>query len=269
MFEFSEIQNNYFFLPLIGFVIGIFGTILGGGGGFFFIPILTLWFAVPAQTAVMTSLMATLPITLVGSVSHYRRRNIDVSVAAVFIAGGLIGAVAGARITGWITESQLKVAFGIYSIMMGFGIALRSRRNKEAGKLTEGQNKRDGRSMIAKGSFYGLVAGTITGAFGTSGTMPVIAGLYSMRIPLKVIIGTSLLVVLFNSIFAISAHLIIGKVDVTLVSFLTAGSVIGALGGPGILSRMKIDNKAESAAAFWYAATMIIIGILMILGGRN
>lgn len=40
MFEFSEIQNNYFFLPLIGFVIGIFGTILGGGGGFFSFPFL-------------------------------------------------------------------------------------------------------------------------------------------------------------------------------------------------------------------------------------
>ena len=268
MFEFSETQNNYYLLPLIGFVIGIFGTILGGGGGFFFIPILTLWFAVPAQTAVMTSLVATLPITLVGSVSHYRMKNIDVRVAAVFIAGGLIGAVAGARITGWVTEAQLKVAFGIYSILMGFGIALRSRKKKETGNLAEALNKHESNRMIAKGSFFGLVAGTITGAFGTSGTMPVIAGLYSMKIPLKVIIGTSLLVVLFNSIFAISAHLFIGRVDVTLVSFLTAGSVIGALGGPGILSRMKIGNKAESTAAFWYAATMIIIGILMILG-RN
>jgi uncharacterized membrane protein YfcA len=268
MFEFSEIQSSYYLLPLIGFVIGIFGTILGGGGGFFFIPILTLWLAVPAQTAVMTSLVATLPITMVGSVSHYRRRNIDVKVAAVFIAAGLIGAVTGARITGWITEAQLRVAFGIYSIIMGVGIVLRSRKKKEAGNHTKVQDEPENNHMVAKGSFYGLVAGTITGAFGTSGTMPVIAGLYSMKIPLKVIIGTSLLVVLFNSIFAIGAHLFIGKVDVTLVAFLTAGSVIGALGGPGILSRMKIDNKAESTAALWYASTMVIIGILMILG-RN
>ena len=268
MFEFSEIQSSYYLLPLIGFVIGIFGTILGGGGGFFFIPVLTLWFAVPAQTAVMTSLVATLPITLVGSVSHYRKQNIDVKVAAVFIAGGLIGAVAGARITGWISEAQLKVAFGVYSIMMGFGMFLRSRKKVKTGNQAEIQTEHGDKLIIAKGSFFGLVAGTITGAFGTSGTMPVIAGLYSMRIPLKVIIGTSLLVVLFNSIFAIGAHLFIGRVDVTLVTFLTAGSVIGALGGPRVLSGMKIDQKAESTAAFWYAATMIIIGILMI-SGRN
>ncbi len=79
----SPIEPVYYLLPLAGLVIGLFGSMLGGGGGFFFLPILTLLLKVPAQTAVITSLVATLPICMVGSFSHYRRNNIDFAVAAV------------------------------------------------------------------------------------------------------------------------------------------------------------------------------------------
>ena len=61
-----------------------------------------------------------------------------------------------------------------------------------------------------KGSFFGLLAGIITGTFGTSGTAPVIAGLFTMEIPLKLVIGTSLLVILANTVFAIGAHFLVG-----------------------------------------------------------
>ena len=66
MIELSEIEPVYYLLPLVGLLIGLLGTMLGGGGGFFFLPILTLLFGVPAQTAVITSLVATLPICIVG-----------------------------------------------------------------------------------------------------------------------------------------------------------------------------------------------------------
>lgn len=268
MIEFSEIQNSYYLLPLVGFIIGIFGTILGGGGGFFFLPLLTLWLRVPAQTAVMTSLVATLPISLVGSFGHYRKKNVDLKVAAIFIAGGLVGAFAGAEITGWITEKQLKVAFGIYSILIGMGIVHRTRKNQKPDYNGEKPVEDPQYSRIARGSFYGLAAGMITGTFGTSGTMPVIAGLYSLRIPLKILLGTSLVVVLFNTIFAVSAHFFIGKADLTLVAFLTAGSAIGALAGPGILSKLRINQKSEVSAAYLYSLVMIIIGIMMIMGSK-
>lgn len=83
MIDFSEIQDIYFILPLLGFIIGLFGTMVGGGGGFFFLPILTLLLKVPAQAAVITSLVATLPICIVGSLGHYRKNNIDFKVATL------------------------------------------------------------------------------------------------------------------------------------------------------------------------------------------
>jgi len=62
----SSFEYYYLWLPLIGFMIGFIGSLIGGGGGFFFIPVLTLIFHVPAQIAVATSLAATLPIGIVG-----------------------------------------------------------------------------------------------------------------------------------------------------------------------------------------------------------
>jgi len=266
MIEFSEIQNIYFILPILGFVIGLFGTMIGGGGGFFFLPVLTLLLMVPAQTAVITSLAATLPICIVGSLGHYHKNNIDFRVATIFMITGIIGAFIGAEITNRINDLALKTAFGIYSILIALNMIYSARKsnNKEEKneKITSLKNPR-----TFKGSFFGLAAGLITGTFGTSGAAPVLAGLFSTKIPFKMVIGTSLLIVLVNTIFAVGAHFIVGRIDLTLVFFLTAGSTIGAMLGPHLLAKIQID-KSENKAKYVYAVIMVAIGVLMILG-RN
>ena len=269
MIEFSDIQNIYFLLPIIGFIIGGFGTMLGGGGGFFFIPLLTLWIRVPAQTAVITSLVATLPICIVGTLGHSRQKNLDFRIAGIFIVTGIVGAIVGAKISSSISEMLLRTAFGIYSILIALNMVLETARKKRNKKESSNENQyeADKKARILKGSFFGLAAGTITGTFGTSGTAPVLAGLFSMKIPFKMVIGTSLLIIMVNTICAIGAHFVVGRIDLTLVAFLTAGSAVGAVVGPQMLSRIQIE-KSESKAKYWYAAVMVGIGILMIVGGK-
>lgn len=266
MIEFSEIQNIYFLLPLLGLVIGLLGTMTGGGGGFFFIPILTLIIGVPAQTAVTTSLAATLPICIVGSFGHYSKNNIDFRVAVLFMITGIAGAFIGAGITSRISDLAIKTAFGVYSILIALNMFINARKNAD-----ESNNERSVIASVSlkkvKGSFFGFTAGLITGTFGTSGTAPVLAGLFSIRIPFKMVIGTSLLVVLVNTIFATGAHLLVGKIDLTLVCFLTAGSTIGALLGPKLIHTIQLNNS-ENKVRYWYAAIMVIFGILMIVKGN-
>ena len=265
MIEFSEIEPIYYLLPLVGLLVGLFGTMLGGGGGFFFLPILTLLVGVPAQTAVITSLVATLPICIVGSLAHYHKGNIDFKVGAKFALAGIIGAFIGAGITSIISADQLKISFGIYSVAIALNIVVDTQRKKRAEKNGIGQQKLSGAAQNARSSLFGFLAGTITGTFGTSGTAPVLAGLFTLRLPLKLVIGTSLLVVLSNTIFAVGAHFLLGKIDLTLVYFLTAGSVVGALVGPKLLSKTKTE-KSENKVRYLYAAAMIVLGILMIIG---
>jgi len=263
MIQFSSIEPLYYILPIIGLIIGLFGTVLGGGGGFFFLPILTLIFKVPAQTAVITSLVATLPICFFGSIGHYRKKNIDFSLTKIFSIAGILGAFVGAYITNLISSGTLKIAFGFYSLLLSLNMAVstnRKRKEKESGKIIV-LSKFD---KITKGSFFGFFAGLITGTFGTSGTAPILSGLFSMKITLKKIIGTSLLIVLVNTIFAIGAHFIMGKIDLTLVLFLTLGSAIGAILGPKILSGIKTDNS-ENKIRYIYAGVMAALGIIMII----
>lgn len=128
----SSIEPIYYLLPFLGFVIGLFGTMLGGGGGFFFLPILTLVLKVPAQTAVITSLVATLPICVVGSIGHYNKSNIDFRVASMFAATGIGGAFLGAYMARQISAGGLKTGFGIYSILIALNMAFNTLQKKNA-----------------------------------------------------------------------------------------------------------------------------------------
>lgn len=263
MIFYSSFENIYLLLPIIGFIIGLFGTMLGGGGGFFFLPVLTLILGVPAHTAVATSLAATLPIGLVGSWGHYRKGNIDTRTGSLFCIAGAAGALIGARITNFISEPQLKMLFGIYSILIAINMLVAGARKKQ--EATSGVKVKEEKLIrIGKGSFFGLSAGMIAGTFGTSGTAPIIAGLFSMRLPVKLVVGTSLLIVLVNTVFAVGAHFLVGSIDLTLIAFLTSGSVIGAFLGPRLFSKAKI-GRSENKVKYIYAAVVAAIGILMIV----
>lgn len=265
MIFWSTIEPIYYILPLAGFLIGLFGSVIGGGGGFFFLPLLTLVIGVPPQTAVITSLVATLPVCAVATSGHYRKGNIDTRKGITFALTGIMGAFAGAAITNVISAGQLKAAFGIYAILISLNMARSTWQKKTTTAVASTPDKLKKLNLLnnTKGSFFGFFAGTITGTFGTSGTAPVMAGLFSMNTPVKMVIGTSLMVALVNTFFAVSAHFLVGRIDLTLVLFLTAGSALGALPGPGILNRMKTDNS-ENNIKYIFALIMTLIGILMI-----
>jgi hypothetical protein len=262
----SSIEPIYYILPLTGFIIGLFGSVLGGGGGFFFLPVLTLIIGVPAQIAVITSLVATLPICAVGALMHYRKGNVDAGKGFLLAIAGIVGAFTGSYVANIIKPEQLETAFGVYSVLIALFLGVNTWKKRTKNKNADIGSESTGKFFLqkSKGSVYGFFAGVITGTFGTSGTAPVLAGLFSMNLPVKVVVGTSLMVVLANTFFAVGAHFLIGQIDMTLVYFLTSGSVIGALLGPVIVTKVKTDHL-ESSIKYLYAAVMGVIGILMIV----
>ncbi|MDD4107226.1 MAG: TSUP family transporter, partial [Prolixibacteraceae bacterium] len=96
------------------------------------------------------------------------------------------------------------------------------------------------------------------------GAAPVLAGLLSLNIPLKLVAGTSLMIVTINTISALTAHFLVGEIDLTMVCLLALGSVAGAFSGPYVLSRLK-TTKAEGPVRKWYAFAMIIFGIIILI----
>jgi uncharacterized membrane protein YfcA len=260
----SSFEYTYLWLPFIGFIIGLAASMIGSGGGFFFLPVLILIFKLPAQIAVATSLAATLPICIVGSFSHYRNDNINFRMGLLFIITGFLGAITGAWITSLVTTPQLKTGFGIYSLLIAVPLLVNYRRYKKSKIPKLPVPKGLSIKKISRGSFYGLLSGVITGSFGTSGAAPVLAGLLSLQMPVRLVAGTSLLIILINTISALGAHFLVGEIDMTIVYFLASGSVIGAFAGPVLLSGIN-TTRAEGSVRMWYAVALIIVGIIILL----
>jgi len=67
---------HFYLLPFIGFLIGLLVTLIGGGGGIFYVLLLTIFYKVDMPTAVSTSLATIIPTTFVASISHHRSGNL-------------------------------------------------------------------------------------------------------------------------------------------------------------------------------------------------
>jgi uncharacterized membrane protein YfcA len=271
MFDFSLIL-----LPLIGFIIGLLVTTLGGGGGSLYVPILTL-LGVPPQVAVATSLATVLPTTAVGAYSHHRMGNVDVRTGLILGIGGIIGTLIGAYIGNLIPSDILKKALGILLIVMAIPMIRRVMGEYKQAKTEDGEikSKKDekiddkttvtltgSRRIIA--SFFGVAGGILAGIFGLSGTAPVTSGLYSLGLPALMVVGTTIFVLVFNSVAGIGGYLLLGRFNVTLTLLLGGGAVLGAFLGPRLLG--KIDRMIlERVIPPILIIITIIFGLALIL----
>lgn len=259
----SSFQFSYLWLPLIGLVVGIAGSMIGGGGGFVFPPALILFFKVPAHIAITTSLAATLPICLLGAAGHYRNGNLDLSTGLTFGIAGIVGALSGTIITGLLSPEQLKNIFGVYIIIIALLMLYNNHKDKKKTERRHYKNRHVVKRVSA-GSFYGFAGGIVSGVFGTSGTAPVLAGLFAIKLPVRLIAGTSLLVIFINTVSALTGHLFLGVIDLTLVLFLTIGTIIGALTGPRLTLGLNI-GKREVFVREFFVFLILAFGIIIII----
>ncbi len=87
------------------------------------IPLLVLWAKVPQHKANGTSLLAIIPIAIVGALVYYfqgSRPQVDLRFAFLLIIGSVVGAYLGARWMNRIPEVQLKLAVVVLMVAVGF-----------------------------------------------------------------------------------------------------------------------------------------------------
>lgn len=260
MFDF-----NLIFIPLFGFLVGFFVSTLGGGGGGFYVPILTLIFGVSPQIAVATSLASVLPTTAAGAFSHYREGNVNIRIGLILGIGGIAGTLIGSYIANLIPPALLEKSLGVFILIMLIpmlrSIIQRHRKQKEEQKEnTEKTVTLTGPKRIIA-SLFGVAGGILAGIFGISGTPPITAGLYSLGLPALMVVGTTIFVLIFNSIAGIGGYFLLGKLDIPLILLLGSGSMIGAFLGPKFLK--KIDPKTLEKA---YGPILVSINLIMGLG---
>ena len=113
-------SNGIAAMLVLGLVAGLLSGMFGIGGGLVIVPTLIILYSFPAKTATGTSLFALIwPVGLLGVLEYWRRGEMRF-VEGLWIAVGLFfGAYVGAKITGAISPSTMKRAYGIFLLAVG------------------------------------------------------------------------------------------------------------------------------------------------------
>ncbi|PFG38987.1 hypothetical protein ATJ97_1480 [Georgenia soli] len=237
----------------LGVVVGLTVGALGGGGSILTVPALVYALGQDLRTATTASLVIVGVTTLIGMVPHARAGRVRLGQGLVFGLLGVGGAYLGSRLSASVDPDVLLAAFaGLMFVVAG---VMTHRRRAAAREQAAGREPPEARTspMLALRPFRcdcravaTLLAtatgvGLLTGFFGVGGGFAVVPALVLvLRLPMRVAVGTSLVVITVNSASALASRL--GQ-DVTLdwglVGVFTAAAVAGSLLGARITSRVS------------------------------
>ncbi|HMJ03486.1 MAG TPA: TSUP family transporter [Conexibacter sp.] len=110
---------------LIGVLAGVAAGMLGIGGGILFVPALTILLDHGQVEAEATSLLAIVPVALVGSWRQRRYGNLRIHDAAVIGALSIAGVVAGVAAANALPERVLRIGFALLLLNMARQLTMR------------------------------------------------------------------------------------------------------------------------------------------------
>jgi uncharacterized membrane protein YfcA len=277
---------NAVFIVLLGFGVGLLSGMFGIGGGFLTTPLL-IFYGIPPAVAVASSTTQITGASVSGAMVHMRRGGVDLKMAGVMIVGGLFGSIAGAFVFRMLLASgQVDVVISfLYVVILGWIGAIMLKDALAAlglipGKSIEAQAPRHNRwvaSLPLRWRFYssglyispvaplmiGFVTGVLTVLLGIGGGFILVpAMIYLLGMPARVVIGTSLAMVLAVSAATTMVHSISTRsVDIVLAGLLLVGGVIGAQYGAILTLRIKPDLLRLALALI-----ILLVGLRMLLG---
>jgi hypothetical protein len=111
---------------LLGFAAGAVGGMLGVGGGILFVPALSLVLGQSHLDAEATSLLAIIPVAIVGAWRQHAYGNVQwrdgLAIGALSVGGAVIGAV----IANTIPERGLEIGFACLVLVVAAQLAWRA-----------------------------------------------------------------------------------------------------------------------------------------------
>lgn len=113
---------------VIGFFAGAVAGMLGVGGGVLFVPGLVLGLGLSQVDAEATSLLAIVPVALLGAWRQYRYGNVRVREGLLVGVLAVPAAIAGVAIVNVVPERAIKVAFACLMLVVAAQLARRALR---------------------------------------------------------------------------------------------------------------------------------------------
>src|SRR3954449_8020416 len=113
---------------LIGFAAGVSSGMLGVGGGIIFVPGLVFALGLSQLAAESTSLLAIVPVALVGAWRQRGYGNVRLRDGLILGALSPLGVVGGAELSNVLSERALELSFAAVQLVFAFGLARRALR---------------------------------------------------------------------------------------------------------------------------------------------
>jgi len=237
----------------IALAAGLFGSLLGLGGGLFVVPLLTGLLGVPTKYAIGASIVAVIATSSTGGSTYLRQRTANVRLGMTLEVATVCGAILGALTGTAVSPRLLNLVFGLVLLYTGVTMA-RGRRDGETvrapsgdpGALDFSYYDTQRRADIAyrvhglpKGLGVGLVAGYVSGLLGVGGGLfKVPAMTLLMGVPLKVATATSTFMIGVTATAGAYIQYTHGFVDPLLTAPVVAGVIGGALLGSRVARRL-------------------------------
>jgi uncharacterized membrane protein YfcA len=277
---------NALLIIILGFLVGVLSGMFGVGGGFLTTPLL-IFYGIPPTVAVASAATQITGASVSGAMVHMRRGGVDMKMAGVMTAGGFAGSIVGAAMFRVLQSSgQIDVVIGsLYVLILGWIGSLMLKDSLVSlgyvgAKPAAGPVPRHNRwvaSLPFRWRFYtsglyispvaplalGFVAGVLTVFLGIGGGfIRVPAMIYLLGMPARVVIGTSLVMILTVSAATTMVHSLTTRaVDIVLAGLLLVGGVIGAQYGALLTLRIKPDLMRLALAVI-----ILLVALRMALG---
>lgn len=270
----------------LGLAVGLLSGLFGVGGGFLMTPLLIM-LGIPSTVAAATDSNQIVAASTSGTYAHWKVGNVDFKMGLYLLVGGFGGGLIGVQAikllhamgnADFVIKMTYVLMLGIVGSYM-FIESLQSMKKKET--VIDAKDQKDsavGRFLkslpfqtrfeksgvthsvmvpVVLGAFVGILA-AIMGVGGGFLMVPIMV--YMLRMPMHVVVGTSLFQILFTCIEvtflqAYTNH----SVDFVLAVLLLLGSTIGAQVGAVFGRKLKGEQLKILLATIVLAVTVKIV----------
>jgi uncharacterized membrane protein YfcA len=282
----AGLSVNALLIVALGGLVGILSGMFGVGGGFLTTPLL-IFYGIPPAVAVASATTQITGSSVSGVYAHFRRGGVDFKMGAVMIAGGAVGSLLGALLFRLLQASgQIDLVIGaLYVLLLGsIGALMLKDALVALGWVTVAEAPADKprhkpwiAALPMRWRFYasglylsplaplalGVLAGILSVLLGVGGGFILVpAMIYILGMAARVVVGTSLVMILVVSAVTTMVHaMTTHAVDIVLAGLLLTGGVIGAQYGAVLATRLRPDLLRLALAII-----ILLVALRMALG---
>jgi hypothetical protein len=242
----------------LGYLMGLSLGLLGGGGSILTVPIFVYVFGLDPKPAIAMSLAVVGTTSLVGAMRHWGDGNVNLKVALTFAPVAMAGSYLGARlstlISGYVQLTLFAVVMFVAAVFM-----YRDRRPAVTSDGMEGHVQPAAGGALWLVGLQGLSIGVLTGLVGVGGGFLIVPALVlSIGLPMKMAVGTSLVVIALNTASGFYGYL--GQTEILwgLMGMFTSIAIVGIVTG-AYLTRFVSPQALRRAFAVFVLLMSVVI----------